>query len=478
MLLMSSQDPQSSDDGTHQAEPVRPPIDPFLAEPAAQTPAEDAARTGWLAPDGSTVLPEPAEGEAGPTEQASGDEPVAARRSRGTRVLAFGAAAALLLGVGAGAGALGATALTGRQSTTAQSDTGSFGQNVPPGFNGSSGSSGSSSGTGDGSAPSFGGGFDGGFDRSGGGTSGATDSTAATAAQSKGVVTIVTRLGYQSASAAGTGIILTSSGEILTNNHVVDGSTSIDVTDESTGRSYAATVVGTDATHDVAVLQLKNASGLTTASVAGAAAKVGDSVTAVGNAGGTGTLSAADGSVTAVKQTITTAAEGSDSSEELNGLIETDADVVSGDSGGPLLNGSGQVVGIDTAASSGSRDVTGYAIPISSALKIADTIEAGTDTADVTIGYPAFLGISLAGDSGRASGAVVGSVLSGTPAASTGLAEGDTITAVNGDPISSATALTARLHREKSGATVTITWTTSSGTERSAKVALVAGPAD
>jgi len=182
--------------------------------------------------------------------------------------------------------------------------------------------------------------------------------------------------------------------------------------------------------------------------------------------------------VTALKQSITTAAEGSADSESLNGLIETDADVVSGDSGGPLLNAAGRVIGIDTAASSGTRDVEGYAIPISSALRIADTIEAGTDTADITIGYPAFLGISVAGDTGATSGAVVGSVLSGTPAASTGLAEGDVVTAVDGDPVASATDLTTRLHQEKPGATVTITWTTASGTQHSADVTLVAGPAD
>jgi S1-C subfamily serine protease len=463
MAAMTTHEPQpSADDGTPEAEPVRPPIDPFLVQPAGEAPAA-----------------EPVPGETAAAQPAVADEAHRTGHPRGKRVLAFGAAAALLVGVGAGAGALTATALESRQTTTAQTGTGTFGQ-LPSGSSGTG--SGSSSGSGDGSMPSFGGGFRGGFDGSdgsdsSGGASSAADPTAATAAQSKGVVTIVTRLGYQSGSAAGTGIILTSSGEVLTNNHVIEGATSITVTDETTDRSYTAAVVGTDATHDVAVLQLKNASGLTTASVATTAAKVGDAVTAVGNAGGTGTLSAADGSVTALKQSITTAAEGSDASEQLSGLLETDADVVSGDSGGPLLNGAGQVVGIDTAASAGVRDVTGYAIPIVSAMKIADTIESGTDTADITIGYPAFLGIQVAGDSGT-TGAVVGSVLSGTPAASTGLAEGDTITAIDGDAIGSATALTTRLHQEKPGATVTITWTTSAGAERSAKVTLVAGPAD
>jgi S1-C subfamily serine protease len=488
MVAMSSQDTQSSDDGIQKAEPVRPPIDPFLVQPAAETgtPAADGAPAARAEAPGSdsTVDDQPADptgpvAAEHPEAEAEVTEHVATRKPNGKRVLAFGAAAALLVGVGAGAGALGASALESRSTTTAQSG-GTFG-----GFSGSSGSSGSSDGSapsfGNGSAPSFGNGstpsFGGGSDGSGSDSSG-TDGTPATAAQTKGVVTIMTKLGYQSAAAAGTGIILTSSGEILTNNHVIAGATAISVTDESTNRSYTATVVGTDKTQDVAVLQLKNASGLTTASLASTPAKVGDAVTAVGNAGGTGTLAAAEGSVTDVKQSITTESEGAADSEQLRGLIETDADIVSGDSGGPMLNSAGQVVGIDTAASSGVRDVTGYAIPISTALSIARTIESGTDTADITIGYPAFLGIEVAGDSGSTSGAVVGSVLSGTPAASTGLAEGDTITAVDGDAISSATDLTTRLHAAKPGSSVTITWTSTTGDQHTAKVALVAGPAD
>lgn len=452
MRAMTTHEPWTPGDRGDRPEPVRAPIDPFPMPSAEGGPAAGA-------------VPEPLSAEAG--------EPVPPTRKRGTRALAFGAAAALLVGVGAGAGALTATAFErpSQQSASARSGTGTSGQ--APGSSGSAGDAGPSFGDGSGR---WSGGF--GDGSSSGAPSSASAATAATAAQSEGVVTIGTRLGYQSGSAAGTGIVLTSSGEVLTNNHVIEGATSITVTDESTDRSYPATVVGTDATHDVAVLQLKNASGLTTASIASGAAKVGDPVVAVGNAGGTGTLSAAEGRVTALKQSITTAAEGSTRSERLSGLIETDADVVSGDSGGPLLNASGQVVGIDTAASSGTRDVEGYAIPIASALSIADTIEGGTDTADITIGYPAFLGVSIAGNAGSAGGAIVGSVLSGTPAAATGLARGDVITAVDGDRIGSATALTTRLRQERPGATVTITWTSPSGSAHRATVTLVAGPAD
>ena len=114
------------------------------------------------------------------------------------------------------------------------------------------------------------------------------------------------------AEAAGTGMVLTSGGEILTNNHVIEGSTSISVTVVTTGQTYPATVVGTDATDDIAVLQLSGASDLTVANFATAAVAVGDAVTGVGNAQGAGgTPAASPGTVTAINQTITTQADGS-----------------------------------------------------------------------------------------------------------------------------------------------------------------------
>jgi S1-C subfamily serine protease len=308
------------------------------------------------------------------------------------------------------------------------------------------------------------------------GTGTGTSGTAATAEQSAGVVTVVSTLGYRSAASAGTGIVLTSTGRVLTNNHVIDGATSIEVTDESTGRAYSAAVVGTDATHDVAVLQLQNASGLATARISATAATVGETVTAVGNAGGTGTLSTADGTVTALKQAITTESEAGAESERLTGLIETDAAIVSGDSGGPLLDEAGAVIGIDTAASSGMSSITGYAITIGSALRIADRIASGNDTADITLGLPAFLGVTV-GATGT-DGAVLGSVLDGTPAAAAGLVPGDTVTAAAGRSIGSASDLTAALARFAPGDRVTIRFTDSEGDSHSVDVTLGSGPAD
>ena len=227
------------------------------------------------------------------------------------------------------------------------------------------------------------------------GTAGtAVDSDPATDAESTGVVLVDTELGYEGAAGAGTGIVLTADGEVLTNYHVVEGATAIRVTVASTGRSYAAEVVGRSAGADVALLRLDGASGLTTAALDDDAVAVGDAVTAVGNAGGTGTLTAADGTVTALDASITTAAEGSVASEELTGLVETDADVVPGDSGGPLLDAEGEVVGIDTAASSGG-EIDGYAVPVEDALAVVEQITSGRASAAVQVGASPFLGVQV-----------------------------------------------------------------------------------
>jgi len=299
------------------------------------------------------------------------------------------------------------------------------------------------------------------------------------------VVDINTRLGFEGAAAAGTGMILTSDGEILTNNHVVRGATSITVTVVSTGKTYKASVVGTDPTEDVAVLQLSDASGLQTAHISSANVSVGDSVTAVGNAGGTGgTPSAAPGQVTALDQTITATDDNGSNAEQLNGLIETDANVQAGDSGGPLYNANNQVVGMDTAAGSSGQFQTAaeqaYAIPIGTALKIADQIESGQASSTIHIGNPAFLGIELSNDQSSAgsNGAAIAGVVDGTPAAQAGLAAGDVITGVDNTQVSSSSDLSTALASHKAGDSVRISWTDQSGQSHSANVTLIAGPAD
>lgn len=393
------------------------------------------------------------------------------RRHRG---LLIGGATVIALGIGAGGVGVGA-ALAGLQpSSTTQANGPGAPQNgdgsLGGGALGGSGRLGGRSGTGGGRQGTF----------SGPGTT-SVNATAATAAQKAGVVTIVSTLNYSHAEAAGTGIILTSRGEILTNNHVVQGSTSIKVTVESTGASYTAKVVGTDETDDVAVLQLVDSSGsdvtgLTTATIDTGTLSAGDAVISVGNAEGTGNLVAARGTVTALDQSITVANDISGANENLTGLIETDADVVSGDSGGPLIDKQGQVAGMVTAASSGSRTVTGYAIPIDTALTIAKKIVNGEASSSIVIGLPAFLGVELA-TAQTGSGVLLSGVVTGSAAAGTGLAAGDTITAVDGVAATTADSLSSLIKAHAIGDRVTISYTDTAGTAHQVAVTLAAGPA-
>ena len=198
------------------------------------------------------------------------------------------------------------------------------------------------------------------------------------------VMNVNTVIGKGRATAAGTGIVLTSSGQVLTNNHVINGATSIRATNAATGRTYQARVVGRDRDDDIAVLQLSGASALRTATFGDSdTVSVGDQIAAVGNADGANVRpSVATGTVTALGRSISAHDELTGKVERLSGLIEVDANVRPGDSGGPLVNTAGEVVGVDTAASGNFRvqasdGGTGYAIPINSALTIARRITSG-----------------------------------------------------------------------------------------------------
>lgn len=179
------------------------------------------------------------------------------------------------------------------------------------------------------------------------------DPAAVAAKVAPGLVNINTELSYQGARAAGTGMVLTSDGEVLTNHHVIEGATKITATDVGNGKTYEATVVGYDESHDIAVLKLKNASGLQTVKTGDSdKVAVGDQVVGVGNAGGDGGQpSYAAGKVTGLNQSITASDASGTDPEHLTGMIETDANIQSGDSGGPLVNAAGEVIGVDTAAS-------------------------------------------------------------------------------------------------------------------------------
>jgi S1-C subfamily serine protease len=309
--------------------------------------------------------------------------------------------------------------------------------------------------------------------------SGSAGTAKASSAQQTGVVDIVTTLKYQSAEAAGTGIVLTSDGYVLTNNHVIDGSTGLRVTVVTTGRTYPATVVGTAPTRDVALIKLQNASGLTAARVGTSAGlQVGDAVTGVGNAGGRGgTPSAAAGKVLALHETITASDDSGTDSERLHGVIVTNAPIQPGDSGGPLYNAADQVVGVDTAANQSGRTI-GFAIPIDSALTIAQQIRNGVETSVIHQGYPGFLGVTVQASPTGSPGAYVSGLLSGGPAAGAGIVRGSTITTVDGRSISTADSLHTVLTTLKPGEQVTVAWTGPSGRSHSATVTLATGPAD
>jgi S1-C subfamily serine protease len=324
---------------------------------------------------------------------------------------------------------------------------------------------------------------------SGSGSRGGTGSTdgvktgTATAAQQVGVVDVNTVLKYQHAAAAGTGMVLTPTGEVLTNNHVIEGATSISVRVVTTGRTYIARVVGTDPSEDVAVLQLQNATGLQPANLGNAsavrAATVGARVTGVGNAGGTGGVpSAASGTVVALDQSLTATDESGQNPERLTGMIETNAPIAAGDSGGPLYDSSDRVIGMDTAASvsRGSTSV-GFAIPITRATAIAAAIEAGQASPTIHLGYPGFLGVS-AGANPAGPGALVESVLAGGPAASAGISAGDVITTVDGTSVGSAAALSVAVTAHRPGQAVAVSWLDGTGQAHRAVVTLAAGPAD
>jgi len=345
-----------------------------------------------------------------------------------------------------------------------------------------------------------------------------------------GLVVIDTTLQYNSEAAAGTGMVINADGLVLTNNHVIEDATKISVTVLATGRTYPAHVVGYDKTGDVALIQLQGASGLQTVPLGNSSAvRAGASVVALGNAEGQGTIVPAAGQVTGLDKTITaTDGGGTATSEVLHNMIETNADIVSGDSGGPLADSAGQVIGMDTAGSSVSfgqqASAAGFAIPIDTALSVARQIAAGHASNVITIGYPPFVGIYIgSGTSGSpqtqaqqqegqngfgggfggfggqfgsppscytsnadlevpssiapvSSGTLVDGTICGSPAAAAGMTGGSVITAVNGEPTASPARFTAVLAKLRPGDTISVSWVSPSGRDATSSLRLLDGP--
>jgi S1-C subfamily serine protease len=304
------------------------------------------------------------------------------------------------------------------------------------------------------------------------GTSGTASTAAATTDQATGLVLINTEVDFGSAMAAGTGMVIDSDGIVVTNHHVVAGSTTVSVTVPSTNQTYDADVLGYDAVTDVAVLQLEGASNLTTVTADTSAVAVGDTITAVGNAEGGGQLIAAPGTITATGQDITVT-EDDGSTAPLSNLIAVSAALVPGDSGGALLDKDGEVVGMNVAGSTNSRNSEGFAIPITDVQQVANSVLNGIETDNVILGRTAALGVEVSNQTTTVS--IVG-VISGGPAQTAGITAGSTITAIDGTQVAGVNDLTAVLSSHKPGDRVSVTWTDSSGSGHQANITLTQAP--
>ncbi len=347
-----------------------------------------------------------------------------------------------------------------------------------------------------------------------------------------GLVIINTTLQYKGEQAGGTGMVLDPDGLVLTNNHVIEGSTSITATDVANGHSYSAKVVGYDVTGDIALIQLQGASGLRTAPLGNSATvKTGDSVVAMGNANGQDAIVPAAGQVTALNQTITAGDPGGSITQEtLHGMIQTNADIISGDSGGAVANSAGKVIGMVTAGNDGGgfgvqqQSSVGYAIPIDTALTVAQQIRQDQASSTVSIGYPPFMGVYIGqggnsnpqaqaqqlnsgfngfgGNGGNGgfggngsqgcytsnrlsplqnianvdSGTLIFGTICGSPAQAAGMTAGSVITAVNGQAVGSPESLSGVVSKYHPGDTISVTWVSPSGQRSVSTIKLTAGP--
>ena len=307
-------------------------------------------------------------------------------------------------------------------------------------------------------------------------TGGSLGSTAIAAKLDPAIVDVNTVVG--TGQAAGTGQIITSDGEILTNNHVVDRSTSIDVTIAGRSQTYSAHVIGVDPSADIALIKVDGVSGLPTVSFASSSSvKVGDQIYALGNAlGQGGTPDVSRGSITALDQTITASESGS-KSEQLTGMLQSDATIYPGDSGGPLVNSSGQVVGMITAGDvqgfRSSASTVNYAIPSDTILSVVNQIRSGQASPEIIYGQTGYIGVTVqnvdANVASRlnlnvSSGALVQGVQSPSPAASAGITRNSVITSVGGTSINNIDDLGNTLLAHKPDERVSITWVNQGGT--------------
>ncbi len=341
-----------------------------------------------------------------------------------------------------------------------------------------------------------------------------------------GLVDISSNLRYQGSQAAATGMVISSDGLVLTNNHVITDTTQLFATVVATGQRFSATWLGYDATDDVAVIKLNNAHNLKTVPLGHSSGiKVGTGVVAMGNADGAGGVTPAPGTITGLNRTITASDSGEATSETLHGMLETNAGIVPGDSGGALADTTGHVIGMNTAAATGNFGAgnVGFAIPIDKALSIANKIIHGQGSKTIQIGSTGFMGVLVpAGQASQASnprqqrerqsqqdenesgfpvepsspaclandltagvpaktapvnsGALIIGELCGTPADKVGIIAGDVITAVGAKKVDSPQDLTKVMLTYKPGEDVLVTWVAINGTVHHTKMTLIEAP--
>ena len=290
------------------------------------------------------------------------------------------------------------------------------------------------------------------------------------------VVDISTKFGYNNAIGAGTGIVIDPNGVVLTNNHVISSATDISAVDVGNGQSYAVDVIGYDRTADIAVLQLRGAGGLPSAAIGGGVS-VGEPVTALGNAGGQGGApEVVSGKVVGLNASVSATDTLTGANEGLGGLIHSDTPIKPGYSGGPLVNGAGQVVGVNTAATDTYKmsGGTGFAIPIGRAMGVAGQIRSGAGSNTTHIGPTAFLGLGVTDNNGN--GARVERVVNTGPAGGAGISPGDVITGIDTVQINGATSMTEVLVPHHPGDTIAVHYRAADGGDRTANITLAEGP--
>jgi S1-C subfamily serine protease len=262
---------------------------------------------------------------------------------------------------------------------------------------------------------------------------------------------------------AGTGMVLSSDGEILTNNHVIEGAQQITVTFTGQKEPRAADLVGADPVNDIAIIKVRNASDLKTVTLGSSSdLEVGDDVIAIGNALAlVGGNTVTRGIVSALNRSI------DDPQENLSHLIQTDAAINAGNSGGPLVNAKGEVVGMNTVVirgdgSGATVESIGFAIAIDSIKPLMERLRSGAPAQ----GAP-FIGVASVSmtpeikaqlNSPVDKGAVVQDVTAGSPAENAGLRVGDVITSFHGKTINSSSDLVSAVRGTQPGDKVSFTF--------------------